>query len=134
MATAKSKDRLVLENVGPIKKADVCFSDLTVLVGPQATGKSLFLQFLKLVLDHQPIVKTLLDYGLDWNDATSGFLDLYLGRGMSGVWKSKGESRSWIHWQGQPQYLDAMAAAIQPGKEHEQCFVIPAQRVLAFSS
>jgi len=130
---AKPNARLVLENVGPIRRADVSFADLTVLIGPQATGKSLFLQFLKLALDYKPVVKTLLDYGLDWNDETSGFLDLYLGRGMSGVWSTKGNSKSWFEWQGQQMYLDAMAAARQPGKDHEQCFVIPAQRVLAFS-
>lgn len=38
-------------HVGPITDAEVTFGDLTVLVGPQATGKSVFLQFLKLLVD-----------------------------------------------------------------------------------
>lgn len=42
---------LKLERIGQIQTADVAFSDLTVLVGPQATGKSIFLQFLKLLAD-----------------------------------------------------------------------------------
>jgi len=131
---AKATDRLVLENVGPISTATVYFKDLTVLVGPQATGKSLFLQFLKLVLDHRSIISTLLDHGLDWNSDTFGFLDLYLGRGMSGVWSAKGASKSWVRWQDQEQHIDAMAAARQSGRDREHCFFVPAQRVLAFSS
>jgi predicted ATPase len=43
--------RLALRNLGPIEAADLEFGDLTVLVGPQATGKSIALQFLKLLLD-----------------------------------------------------------------------------------
>ena len=38
---------LNLERVGQMACADVTFGDLTVLVGPQATGKSIFLQFLR---------------------------------------------------------------------------------------
>jgi hypothetical protein len=130
----RSKLRLTLENVGPIRRADVSFSDLTVLVGPQATGKSLFLQFLKLYLDHSPITTTLRSYGLDWYTNPLGLLDLYLGRGMSGVWSSSGKSKSWLKWHGQPVSLEEIAADHQSVRDHEQCFVIPAQRVLAFSS
>ena len=46
-----SNPRLQLKNVGQIHDADIEFSDLTVLVGPQATGKSIFLQFLRLLVD-----------------------------------------------------------------------------------
>ena len=42
--------RIKLANLGQIKEADVQFGDLTVLVGPQATGKSIFLQLLKLLM------------------------------------------------------------------------------------
>ena len=118
-----SKPQLVLENVGPIRRADVCFSDLTVLVGPQATGKSLFLQFLKLVLDHGPILTTLRSHGLDWNTDLASFLDLYLGRGMSSVWMSRGNSKSRLQWREQPVHLDAITAEKQPGTDREQCFV-----------
>jgi len=44
-------DRLSLVNVGQMKRANVAFGDLTVLVGPQASGKSILLQFLKLLVD-----------------------------------------------------------------------------------
>ncbi|TXT41347.1 MAG: hypothetical protein FD135_403 [Comamonadaceae bacterium] len=35
-------DVLQIQNLGPIVLADVAFGDLTVIVGPQATGKSAF--------------------------------------------------------------------------------------------
>jgi predicted ATPase len=44
-------ERLRIENFGPIVEAEVEFGDLTVFVGPQATGKSLFLQIFKLLQD-----------------------------------------------------------------------------------
>jgi predicted ATPase len=47
----RPRPRLNVGNFGPIKSADVEFGDLTVLVGPQATGKSIFLQLLKLLVD-----------------------------------------------------------------------------------
>jgi predicted ATPase len=42
---------LKLKNVGQIIEADIRFGDLTVFVGPQASGKSIALQFLKLATD-----------------------------------------------------------------------------------
>ena len=38
--------------------------DLTVFVGPQATGKSLVLQLFKLLQDYGPVVATLKRYGM----------------------------------------------------------------------
>ena len=70
----KTAPNLVLENVGPIRRADVTFGDLSILVGPQATGKSLFLQFLKLVLDHVPVTAILQSHGLDWGKDLSVWL------------------------------------------------------------
>lgn len=42
-AGKQSLKRVRLVDVGPIQQADISLGDLTVLVGPQATGKSLFL-------------------------------------------------------------------------------------------
>lgn len=42
---------LNLRNLGPIREADLTFGDLTVLTGPQASGKSIALQVLKLAID-----------------------------------------------------------------------------------
>ena len=44
-------DNFVVENLGPIAKADVTFGDLTILTGPQASGKTLFLETFALVND-----------------------------------------------------------------------------------
>lgn len=38
--------RLTVQKFGLITNADVSFGDLSIIVGPQATGKSLFLQTL----------------------------------------------------------------------------------------
>jgi len=43
--------RLAIDSLGPMSSADLRFDDLTVLTGPQASGKSVALQLLKLVLD-----------------------------------------------------------------------------------
>ena len=67
---------LELRNVGPIRDAEVTIGDLTVLVGPQASGKSIFLQFLKLVLDSGPVTRELRKYGMEWEKDERLFLDL----------------------------------------------------------
>ena len=43
------RQNLCVRNFGPIRNVDVNFGDLTVLIGPQASGKSLFLELFKLV-------------------------------------------------------------------------------------
>ena len=57
---------LKLEAIGRIECADVTFGDLTVLVGPQATGKSIFLQFLKLVADTGYVHDQMKRHGMNW--------------------------------------------------------------------
>jgi hypothetical protein len=49
-----------------------------VLVGPQATGKSIALQLLKLVIDVGQVQAELRRYGLDWDGRVDRFLDVYL--------------------------------------------------------
>ncbi|HEY1210485.1 MAG TPA: AAA family ATPase [Terracidiphilus sp.] len=84
----KMMKTLTIRNVGPIKDAAVQFGDLTVFVGPQATGKSIFLQWLKLVLDVEPIKKQLADYGTDWERKPDLFLETYFGEGMRSIWSA----------------------------------------------
>jgi hypothetical protein len=70
-----SYTKLLLENIGQIRGADVTFGDLTVLVRPQATGKSIFLQCLKLMVGPGYVLAELKRYGLDWGrkvDARAG--------------------------------------------------------------
>ncbi len=68
-----------LKNVGQIADANQTFGDLTVLVGPQASGKSITLQWLKLRQDIGLIQQQLDTYGLDYagqavNQALLGLL------------------------------------------------------------
>ncbi len=125
---------LVLEGVGPIHEAEVTFQDLTVLVGPQATGKSIFLQFFKLLLDTAPIFSTLRKYGLDLrgtaSDRASAFLELYLGEGTGHQWDPQ---RSRMKWRGLPVSLEDLLKRRIRSDITENSFYIPAQRVLALS-
>lgn len=120
--------RLSIHNLGPIKKADIEFGDLTVFVGPQATGKSIALQMLKLLLDRGSILRALRDAGLNWDRDPGEFLDLYFGEGMRRIWSDQTQ----IAWQGRPVHLSQLVKA-RGGIPEERCFFIPAQRVLALS-
>ncbi len=119
--------RLTIRNLGPIVEADVEFGDLTVLVGPQATGKSIFLQMLKLVVDAPSIQQTLLNASLDWQGRLSAFLQLYLGEGMDSI--VSGQSELWIN--GHASRIDALAKKKGTDSNSESVFYIPAQRVLS---
>lgn len=119
-------ERLTVENVGPIKHVEVQLGDLTVLVGPQATGKSIFLQFLKLLVDTGPVLADLKRYGLDWHKGLSDFLDIYLGEGMRDVWH---QSRSRLIVNDAVVGLEQLVSRQKKNKE-ETLFFIPAQRVL----
>jgi hypothetical protein len=118
---------LNIKNLGQIVKASLTFGDLTVFVGPQATGKSIALQLLKLMVDAGQVQAELGRYGLDWSSKLPDFLDVYLGEGMRSVWRS-GESS--IQWDGKTVNLPHLAARKRKAKE-ESLFFIPAQRVLA---
>jgi hypothetical protein len=113
-------------HVGPIKRADVTFGDLTVLVGPQATGKSILLELLKLLVDTGAVLDRLKRYGLDWHKDLGRFLDTYLGEGMRGVWR---EGRSTIAFRGEVVDLERLVGR-QKKLKRESLFFIPAQRVL----
>jgi hypothetical protein len=114
-------------SLGPIKNASIEFGDLTVLVGPQATGKSLFLQLLKLLLDIRPIREELKRFNLDWGGSLENFLDLYFGEGMSGIYDAK---RTQIEADGKAVALPQLIRRGRRDKE-ERLFFIPAQRVLS---
>jgi len=118
---------LSIQNLGQIKEASLSFGDLTVLVGPQATGKSIALQLLKLMLDAGQVQEEMGKYGLDWEHRLPEFLDVYFGEGMRAIWQ---EGSTSIEWEGKPVDLPQMARRKRPNKE-ETLFFIPAQRVLA---
>jgi hypothetical protein len=122
-----SHTKLLLENIGQIRKAEVTFGDLTVLVGPQATGKSIFLQFLKLLVDSGHVLAELKRYGLDWGREVKAFFDIYFGEGMGMAWRPK-ESRVTLN----DTDIDLRELVSRQRKDKaESLFFIPAQRVLA---
>ena len=49
-------DRFSIQDFGPIDNISVDFGDLTILVGPQASGKSVALETLKLAIDRQCVL------------------------------------------------------------------------------
>ena len=83
-------NRIRASNVGPVTEADIRFGDLTVFVGPQATGKSIFLQLLKLLVDRPAIHRTMKAFGIPAPDPER-FFDLYFGEGMSSIWSENSE-------------------------------------------
>ena len=119
---------LTIRKVGPIADATVRFGDLTVLVGPQASGKSIFLQWLKLVQDIEPIKKQLGDYGTDWESDPSAFLSTYFGEGMEGIWS---ERSSEVLVDDKEFDLETrLRRRRRKGTRAERVFLVPAQRVL----
>ncbi len=55
--------KLSVKNFGPIKKADIELGDITVFVGPQASGKTLAAQLLVYFLDTEPMIKEMKKFG-----------------------------------------------------------------------
>src|SRR5579871_3833908 len=96
---------LKIQNLGQIREANLSFGDLTVLVGPQATGKSIALQLLKLILDAGHVQDVMGKYGLDWEHKLPEFLDIYFGEGMRSIWR---EGKTSVEWKGKPVNLPRM--------------------------
>ena len=119
--------RLEASGIGPVTTADIEFGDLTVFVGPQATGKSIFLQLLKLLLDKYAIHQELRRFGIDWRGDPRDFLDIYFGEGMSGIWNPED---SWLVVDGGEVDLPDYARGRRLQREGK-LFFIPAQRVLS---
>lgn len=124
-------DTLKINNFGPIKSVDVSFGDLTILIGPQASGKSLFLELFKLIQDKAYVTETLRRYNyiLSKSDA-SLFLDYYFGEGLHSLFREDTE----IEVSGKTfsaKDLLKMPKANQQYKE--SVFYVPAQRILGIS-
>lgn len=119
--------KLEIEKLAPITRAAIDFSDLTVLVGPQASGKSITLQLLRLLVDTGFVQSELHRHGLDWSADVVQFLEAYFGEGMQSIWQADATR---ILWKGSEVDLRAIARRRRKAKP-ETLFLIPAQRVLA---
>ena len=117
---------LKLTSLGQIPEADITFGDLTVFVGEQASGKSILLQLMKLILDAGDITQTLKKHGFDWHDELNNFLSLYFGEGMDGIWDNASTK---ITVDDERFELDKVLSR-KGKKKAESLFLIPAQRVM----
>ena len=121
--------KMTLRNIGQIKEAELNFGDLTVLVGPQASGKSISLQWVKLLQDSGLIQQQLHTYGLDYDGKLPAFLDVYFGEGMHSIWRAASE----VAVDGKVVDVHRRIGRQQPGKT-ESVFLVPAQRVMALAN
>jgi len=131
------KENLTVANVGPISEANVSFGDLTIIVGPQASGKSIFLQTLKLAIDRNHVHDTFQYNGMYLSNEPEGFLGAFFGRGMGGMLRAPQSPT--VKWAGKERGLSELTKrASGPGSTigtaKERLFYIPAQRVVSLPS
>lgn len=123
--------RFKVENFGPIKSVDVSMGDLTILIGPQASGKSLFLELFKLVMDKACIVDVLgkYNYILSETDATP-ILDCYFGDGLHSLFTYGTK----IQIAGKDFTVSDLLSPLRSNQHaKEMVFYIPAQRILGIA-
>lgn len=123
--------KLKVENFGPIKSVDVTLGDLNILIGPQASGKSLFLELFKLVMDHTYIVDILSKYNYILSNTDSKpVLDYYFGEGLHSLFTD--ETRVLVS-----DKVFSISELLKPSKielnAKETVFYVPAQRILGIS-
>lgn len=126
----KKAFRLHVKQLGPINDADLEFGDLTVIVGAQATGKSIFLETLKLVLDRDHIHDTFADHNVSFNGDRQAFLGGYFGKGMGSMVKPDTE----VSWLGKSMRFPVLTKASKARERSERMFFMPAQRVVSLPS
>lgn len=118
--------RLTLTSLGQIREADITFGDMTIFVGEQASGKSILLQLVKLILDSGNITQTLKKNGFEWQKKSENFLALYFGERMERIWqaditKVATDARD---------FTPEKALDGRGRKKDETLFLIPAHRVI----
>lgn len=121
--------RLEVSRFGPIPRAVVEFGDLTVLVGPQASGKSLFVQLAKAIADAGAIRNDLKRHGFDWihgSNLVSDYSSLYFGGGL----QSLIDRHTTIRFDGRSVPPERIAKPGGNASAEETVLLVPAQRVL----
>lgn len=129
MSRIAATPKLRITNLGPIREAEVAFGDLTVVIGPQASGKSVLLQTLKLLLDYRAIAAFLKAESYAWKGDPDTLLEAFFGEGMGSMWGAQTQ----VAWRGK----EISKKSVVPGKIRSDAvpslFYIPAHRVLAVS-
>ncbi|HTR50287.1 MAG TPA: AAA family ATPase [Kofleriaceae bacterium] len=118
---------LTVQNFAQLESIVLPSTDLVVMVGPQATGKSLVLELLKLAIDRNRIVRVLKQHGFKW-DKPEDFAALYLGGGFEKSWT--GETQ--LRFGNEDLRLDEVAGS-RSYKGEDAVFYIPAHRTLAIA-
>ncbi len=117
-------ERLKIQNLGPIGCADIEFGDLTFFVGPQASGKSIALEAMKLIEDRDSIIETLDRYNYILGHNAKKILNVYFGEGMDGIWRNN----TYLELDGMELTLTKLSKN-SSGKE-SSVFYVPAQRIV----
>lgn len=123
-----------IHNFGPIKDASIDFGDLTFLIGPQGSGKSLSLELLKLIIDKQHIISTFRNYNyiLNKKDAKN-ILDGYFGEGLSELFKENTKISLEDNSFSTQDLLKTIANQKASETQTEFVFYVPAQRILGIA-
>lgn len=124
----KALNELIINNFGPIKEANMKFGDLTVLIGAQASGKSLCLQLLKLLMDKRFVTATMDKYNYVIAKNPDNILNFYFGEGLSGLWTEQTQISD-----GTNNYKKNGLLGKGSPDEKEHLFYIPAQRIISIS-
>lgn len=132
--------KLSIQNFAQIESLDINFGDpgdLTVLVGQQATGKSLALQWLKLACDPLTVRKDWERYGTNWKiaDDENRALDMFFGEGLGQGYR---EGDTQITFNNKPLRLKTLFNSpsrraqkdAQNEAKKEKLYYIPAHRAL----
>ncbi len=115
-----------VEQFAQFKDAELEFGSLTFLVGPQATGKSLFLQAWKLTQDAEAIRRVMQRYGFKTREIKH-WSSAYFGEGFETLMKEANFS-----WEGKPFQVERLWETTYRSERGERVFYIPAQRTLIF--
>jgi AAA domain, putative AbiEii toxin, Type IV TA system len=124
-------ERLIIKSLGPIKYADIQFGDLTLFVGPQASGKSILLQLVKLIMDRHNISAVLKQNNYEWGKKSEAFLDSFFGESMSAIWKTETKIEFDSKEFKPSTFLPKQGT--RDSSKREKLFYIPAQRVVTMS-
>jgi energy-coupling factor transporter ATP-binding protein EcfA2 len=125
-------ENIKVKSLGPIQEADINFGDLTLFVGPQASGKSILLQLIKLITDKNNIETKLENYGFVWGNNLDDNLERFFGEGVSGAWNKRTD----IRFDGNSYSKSFLGPQKKTGElflDREKTFYIPAQRVLCLN-
>ncbi|WP_448529521.1 AAA family ATPase [Raineya sp.] len=122
--------KISLNNFGPIQEVKVEIADLTILIGEQASGKSIFLQLLKFLFDKNYIRKVLEQYNYEWKNDLDYLFRLYFGEGMQNLWHNATK----VFIEGSKE-IGKDFFFPKKGEKYsevpEKLFYVPAQRILA---